>query len=314
MLFSIIVPIFKVEDYLHRCVDSVLNQSFLDYELILVDDGSPDNCPKICDDYAQKDKRIKVIHKNNGGLSDARNSGLNIASGEYVLFLDSDDSYLDGALEKLASILKNKKPDILIANLINEDGTEYSPKIMCEIGKEYSGKEYYLNYFKSILDCAVASAYRLSFLKKHHLSFLVGRYHEDSDFTPKAYLLAESIVHSNISLYVRCSRDDSITTKKDKRKNLEDCLFIAKNMAIFANDLNDDAIKNVLMENICMSYLGKFVDANVFQYKKCDYDKYIDKRLIKLYVKKNGFRRRLFCFSPRLYVLVAKLSRRNNQC
>ena len=88
---SIIVPIYKVEQYLDRCISSIFAQTFQDYELILVDDGSPDNCGKMCDDYALKDKRVKVVHKENGGLADARNAGLDIATGEYILFCDSDD-------------------------------------------------------------------------------------------------------------------------------------------------------------------------------------------------------------------------------
>ena len=88
---SVIVPVYKVEPYLHRCIDSVLNQTFTDFELILVDDGSPDNCGAICDEYAAKDPRVRVIHKENGGLSSARNAGIDIARGDYLSFVDSDD-------------------------------------------------------------------------------------------------------------------------------------------------------------------------------------------------------------------------------
>ncbi|PLR87261.1 MULTISPECIES: glycosyltransferase [Bacillus] len=88
---SIIVPVYNVESYLHKCVDSILAQTHTDFELILVDDGSPDNCGKICDEYANKDSKVKVIHKKNGGLSDARNAGLDIATGDYIGFVDSDD-------------------------------------------------------------------------------------------------------------------------------------------------------------------------------------------------------------------------------
>ena len=91
MKLSIIVPIYNVEPYLRKCIDSILTQTFTDFECILVDDGSPDNCPAICDEYAKKDSRIRVIHKENGGLSDARNAGLDIAQGEYIGFVDSDD-------------------------------------------------------------------------------------------------------------------------------------------------------------------------------------------------------------------------------
>ena len=93
-LISVIVPVYKVEEYLHKCVDSILAQTYTNLEIILVDDGSPDNCGKICDEYAEKDSRIKVIHQENGGLSAARNTGLDIATGNYIGFVDSDD-YID---------------------------------------------------------------------------------------------------------------------------------------------------------------------------------------------------------------------------
>jgi len=90
-LISVIIPVYKVEKYIDKCIKSILNQTYTNLEIILVDDGSPDNCGQICDDYAQKHNRIKVIHKTNGGQAEARNYGLNIAKGKYVTFLDSDD-------------------------------------------------------------------------------------------------------------------------------------------------------------------------------------------------------------------------------
>ena len=90
-LISVIIPVYKVEDYLEICIKSVIKQTVTDLEIILVDDGSPDQCSKICDLWAHKDSRIKVIHKENGGLSDARNAGLNVAQGKYISFVDSDD-------------------------------------------------------------------------------------------------------------------------------------------------------------------------------------------------------------------------------
>lgn len=95
---SIVVPIYNVEKYLHRCVNSLIRQTLKDIEIILVDDGSPDNCPKICDEYKNKDIRVKVIHKKNAGLGLARNSGLDEAKGEYVVFVDSDDFIEESAL------------------------------------------------------------------------------------------------------------------------------------------------------------------------------------------------------------------------
>lgn len=110
---SIIVPVYNVEEYLPRCIDSILAQTFTDFELIIVDDGSPDNCGKICDEYEKKDNRIKVIHKENGGLSDARNAGLDIAQGKYIGFVDSDDEIKCIALEVLYNCAIHNRCDIV---------------------------------------------------------------------------------------------------------------------------------------------------------------------------------------------------------
>ena len=111
-LISIIIPIYKVEKFLDRCVESVVNQTYSNLEIILVDDGSPDNCPYMCDIWAQKDSRIKVIHKLNGGLSDARNKGLRISTGKFVGFVDSDDWIAPEMYERLFQSIIKEKSDI----------------------------------------------------------------------------------------------------------------------------------------------------------------------------------------------------------
>lgn len=113
MFFSVIVPIYNVEKYLRRCIDSALCQTFADFELILVDDGSPDNCPAICDEYAQKDARVKVVHKENGGLVSARQAGIRVATGAYVFNLDGDDALLPDALESAYAIIEKTKAEIV---------------------------------------------------------------------------------------------------------------------------------------------------------------------------------------------------------
>lgn len=110
---SIIVPVYKVEPYIHKCVDSILNQTFTDFELILVDDGSPDNCGKICDEYAQKDERVRVIHKENGGVSSARNLGVDESAGEYISFIDPDDWIDEEMYSEVVLYMENNEIDIL---------------------------------------------------------------------------------------------------------------------------------------------------------------------------------------------------------
>ena len=126
---SIIVPIYNVEPYLRRCVDSLLKQSYADFELILVDDGSPDNCGAICDEYAAMDDRVCVIHKPNGGLSDARNAGLKIAQGAYIAFVDSDDWVTPDYLERMLTALVETGADICECDLLRTGGEENLPAI-----------------------------------------------------------------------------------------------------------------------------------------------------------------------------------------
>lgn len=115
-LISVIVPIYKVEEYLHRCVDSIVNQSYTNLEIILVDDGSPDRCGEICDEYVQKDERVKVIHKENGGLSDARNVAIESAQGEFLTFIDSDD-YVDmHYIEYMYRVMANCQVDCVLCD------------------------------------------------------------------------------------------------------------------------------------------------------------------------------------------------------
>lgn len=116
-LISVIVPVYKVEKYIKKCIESIINQTYENLEIILVDDGSPDNCGKICDEYAKKDKRIKVIHKENGGVSSARNLGLEKSNGQYITFIDSDDWIEEEYCEILLTTLKEQNADCAICRL-----------------------------------------------------------------------------------------------------------------------------------------------------------------------------------------------------
>ena len=134
-LISVIVPVYNVEEYIRECIESVLNQTFEDYELILVDDGSPDRCGLICDEYAKRDKRIRVIHKENSGVSNARNAGLDAACGKYVYFMDSDDYIVPDLLEKAVNHMETGL-DMLVFNFWekHENGEEL-PNIFPEYGE-----------------------------------------------------------------------------------------------------------------------------------------------------------------------------------
>lgn len=121
-LITVIVPIYKVEEYLNECLISVVNQTYTKLEIILVEDGSPDNCPAMCDDWAKRDSRIRVIHKSNGGLSDARNAGIDVATGDYIAFVDSDDYIKPDMIEKLYTALIKENADIAACGILTCEG------------------------------------------------------------------------------------------------------------------------------------------------------------------------------------------------
>jgi len=225
MLFSVIVPIYKVEKYLPQCIESVLNQSFTDYELILVNDGSPDNSGAICDRYAQKDRRIKVIHKDNGGLSDARNHGLAIAEGEFVWFLDGDDYMAESAMENVADLIKSN-PDldmITCAHIkasIDGNTVSYVPSLINETGEIVFREEYINRLCKSKGSnwAAWKNIYRNSVIKKHGIKFekgLIGA--EDCDFFMRYVRYADKFAYFNRPIvYYRINREGSITNTMSK--------------------------------------------------------------------------------------------------
>ena len=118
-LITVVIPIYKVEQYLDKCIQSIINQTYKNLQIILVNDGSPDNCGKICDEYALKDNRIEVIHKINGGLSDARNVGIGRAKGKYIGFVDSDDYIEKDMYENMYNLLEERNADVCICNFYN---------------------------------------------------------------------------------------------------------------------------------------------------------------------------------------------------
>lgn len=233
-LFSIVIPIYKVEQYLNECVDSILNQSFLDYEIILVDDGSPDKCPEICDKYAKSDDRIHVVHKHNGGLSSARNCGVERAKGEYIIFLDSDDYWNDNrALEVVACKIKERKSvDVLVFNNIDYSCLTGESIICNRVYNvdllDNSSKEDVLKYiFENGLfpGAAWVTVTRREFLQENNITFIEGIKAEDIDWLLNVFLNAKYFSAVNEAFYVyRKYRGGSITGTADK-KSVEDILY-----------------------------------------------------------------------------------------
>lgn len=222
--FSIIMPVYNVENYLHQSVNSILAQSIDDYELILVDDGSTDNSPVICDDLSDSNDHIKVIHKQNGGLSDARNFGIKAASGKYIIFIDSDDYWDDNdALEKLKKIIQKQNPDVITwrykkfceSNLRTSKSIGYN----CLPLGRYAPEE----LLKSNNFCvsACCKAIKNEFFKTNDLFFKNNALSEDVLWSAQLICATTNIVPSNLDFYVYRQRSGSIS-HSIKQKNIED--------------------------------------------------------------------------------------------
>ena len=214
-LISVIVPIYNVEEYLDKCINSILNQTYKNLEIILVDDGSPDNCPKMCDEYAKKDNRIKVIHKKNGGLSDARNKGIEIANGDYIGFVDSDDWILPTMYESLLSILLKYNADISVCELIRSKSEEINIKKKKETIVSYSQKDYIKKFFKIRSQSCEYYAWNKLYKKNivEEEMYPKGLTSEDVLGTYKAILNSKTIVKTSEILYVYRINSGGITGK-----------------------------------------------------------------------------------------------------
>ncbi|MDY4931576.1 MAG: glycosyltransferase [Alistipes shahii] len=216
---SIIIPIYNVEKYLCRCIDSVLAQTLKDIEIIMVDDGSPDNCPILCDEYAKKDRRIKVLHKKNAGLGYARNSGLEVATGEYIIFIDSDDYVSQNMFDRLYSVATRDQADAVFCGLqrsFNEknflqkrDVTEETK--MCgeqvkKLALDFVASAPHDNIERHYEMSVWHSIYRRELLEKNNIRFLSEReiVSEDLPFQVDFFLAADRVTFIPDILYTYC--------------------------------------------------------------------------------------------------------------
>lgn len=310
---TIIVPVYKVEKYLEKCVESVINQTYKNIEIILVNDGSPDNCPYICDKYARKDQRIKVIHKKNGGLSDARNVGLDEAKGEYVLFVDSDDYIELNSCEKFIDIIGNKSPDIVVGNAKRlENNKIYYMKHRLNTGRHtINGKKFLETELKAgtMYMAAWLNLYRKSFLLDNKLKFSVGLLHEDEEFTPRAFLKADSVMSTDLDFYNYIIRENSITTRKNKIKNAEHLIKIYRSLGEIYKDIQEPELRKMLNDSLVDKYLNTFQVAKL--YKK-EYSYLVDKKFLigKSATIKNKLKVSLFYINKYLYYYINEIEKK----
>lgn len=221
-LISVIIPIYKVERYLNKCIESVVQQTYRQLEIILVDDGSPDMCPSICDKWAEKDSRIKVVHKENGGLSDARNIGLKIATGEYISFIDSDDYINPYMYEFLMIAVVQEGCDV--AGCEVQRFVEDEDPVEVPLCKEYAVLNKKEAMMELIRDARVQQITCNKIYQKSlivDILFPVGKYHEDEFWTYQVIGKANRVAIVEYVGYNYLQRSDSIMGVRYSMKRLD---------------------------------------------------------------------------------------------
>ena len=279
-LISIIVPIYGVEKYLRRCIDSIIRQTYTNLEIILVDDGSPDDCGRICDEYAKTDSRIKVIHKTNGGLSDARNAGIDLANGEYLLFVDSDDYINTNMISDLYESLIRFSAEVSVCRYQSvrddeeidiEQNEDYSDAFILTKEDFLSNPEY---IYERRLEFIVA--WNKLYARKlfENIRYPKGKVHEDEFTTYKLMYASAKTVYVPYVLYYYVQRGDSIMSAGITRKRLLVLDAISERLS-FYESRNEQGFWKKDFECFRMSYLkylGAIKDSP--DLKLSDFDKY----------------------------------------
>lgn len=269
-MVSVIIPIYNVEKYLEECVESVLCQTYQNLEILLVDDGSPDGCGAICEEYAQKDKRVKVIHKENGGLSDARNAGLDVCRGDYIVFVDSDDCIHPQMIERLYNLLMKYQADMAICSFQDIEENEMPLYAKYDVqGKEYCfEKENIMNQLQSrnlLTVVAWNKIYKARLFE--NIRYPKGYIHEDEFVIHKLLHLCTRTVYTEEKLYYYRKRGDSIMGNISPKK-IQDIYLAYEDRISFLEEKQYGRIitdtKLQLMHQITKYYklIKKIDDAN----------------------------------------------------
>lgn len=321
-LVSIIIPVYNVNNYLRRCLDSVVGQTYQKLEIILVDDGSTDNSGKICDEYAQIDNRIIVVHKINGGLSDARNVGIDIASGKYIAFIDSDDFVSTKYIQILLEEIMKKNADIAICKYVKGSRDDFvkennkKRKIKCfksvEMLKNWHGK------YKHVETVAWNKLYKLSLFKENNISYPQGYYNEDVQTTHLLINKADNIILIDEVLYYYFQRKDSITGAISEKK-IEDNIYSQKvRMSFFSGNNYQDSYERLLIK-LLKYYMLMFFETDsekmkIKLYKKFMEEKPIvekykkliisDKILFNLFEKNNNGLRKVYRIIKKMFTVL----------
>lgn len=317
MLISIVVPIYGVEKYIAACIDSILAQSYRHFELILVDDGSPDKAGEICEQYLKVDSRVIVLHKNNGGLSDARNYGLKYASGEYITFIDSDDLVERDFIKTLVDLVVEQNADISCVNSYTtyertlRNNTSAGSNILVLDGSD--ALEHGL-FRKGFGISAWGKLYKRELF--NDIEFPKGKLYEDIQTVPFLFLKCNKIASSSAQLYLWYQRKDSIMHMKVDEKHL--CFF--DDLRVTMDKLLKINIKleDALICRYCEDTFATIIDRLVYDDEYSEKIKIVKKKAIDIWrkglkkpclSKKRKVQLRLIIFNSNLYRILYKIAK-----
>ena len=285
--YSVIIPVYNVESYIYQCVNSVVSQTYKNIEIILVDDGSPDKCPKICDEIANKDSRVKVIHKENGGLSSARNEGLKLAKGDYIVFVDSDDWLDNEYIEKINNVIMNRAIDVVVVKVKSyfEDNNLYQDRFYNLNEGIITGTQAFGHLYSktNFWGAAWQFVVKKEFLIENNLEFIEGIYHEDERYSPELLLSADKVAFSSQAYYInRAGRHGSITNSLNIKKEF-DKLFIIKDLLSLTKSPKFSGVKGKLLAARCTQiYLGLIKSSSKYSKNNKSESKELNLELLKM--------------------------------
>lgn len=304
---SIIVPVYNVEKLLERCVSSLINQTYKNIEIILIDDGSTDGSGSLCDSFSLNHNNVTVVHQKNEGLSSARNTGLHVASGEYVLFVDSDDYIKKEACERLLLMAKQLNCEIVAADSYKVIGND----VMTDLNREmkehsvFTGVDFLVSSIKKhrIAMCAPYALYKKSIIIKNGLFFEPGILHEDELWTPQIYLLAKRVCYIDFKFYYHWFREGSITQSTNYQKRSSDLIKICEYLYVRYKSVSLKYRKH-LNDYLCILYLNA-----VYIGKNENVERLFPIRTA--WSLRNRIKSVLFAVSPRLYLKINECIKEN---